>query len=126
MRKINYLPDVYEFETEGFVKSSRNKTVLNRLRSQYGTYLRMFNAGCNNSIGRSGAKYGSYDIFGNKICYYYDIRKESEFVDFLTRLFYENNPDPDEEIRKVFTRILHLHKLHWLGCRHSGKYRYDV
>lgn len=126
MRNIKYLPEVHEFETEGFVKSSHNSTVLDRLRSQYGKYLKTFNAGNNNSIGRSGARYGSYDVFGSRICYYYDIRKEGKFVDFITKLFYDNNPSPNEEIRKVFTRVMHVHGLHWFGCRHQGMRRRNV
>jgi hypothetical protein len=42
-------------------------------------------------------------------------------VDFLVEMFYEKNPNPDVEIRKVFTRLLHLHRLHWFGYRHVGK-----
>ncbi len=126
MRKSGYMIEVSKFETEGFVKSSKNTTVLYKLRNQYGEYLRIFNAGSNTSVGGTGAKYGSYDLFGDKICYYYDIRKESKFIDFLIRIFYEKNPNPDGDIRKSFTRILHTHKLHWFGCRHEGKDRPDV
>lgn len=93
---------------------------------QYGKYLRIFNVGCHISVGRTGAKYGTYDIFGDRICYYYDIRRKKEFVDFLIGKFYEKNQNPDADIRCVFTRILHTHKLHWFGCRHDGKDRYDV
>lgn len=117
---------ICEFETKGFVKTphSRN-TVLNRLRYQYGEYLRIFRAGCNNSVGKASAKYGVYDVFGNKISYYYDIRKKDKFVNFLVEMFHEKNPNPDMEIRKVFTRLLHTHRLHWFGCRHVGKDIHD-
>ena len=126
MRKFKYLPEVNDFETEGFVKASCNASTLNRLRAQYGEYFRIFHAGSNYSAGRSRVKYGPYEIFGSKIHYYYDVRKESEFVNFLTNMFYEKNPDPDGDIRKAFTRTLHVHKLHWFGCRHEGKDRNDT
>lgn len=126
MRKMKYVPEVYEFETKGFVKTPhRNVIVLHMLRCQYGEYLRMFRAGSKTSVGRSKATYGTYDIFGDKISFYYDIRKEAEFVNFLIELFYEKNPNPDMEIRKAFTRMLHLHNLHWPGCFHRGKDVYN-
>jgi hypothetical protein len=124
--KVEYVQKVHElvceFETEGFVKTPHNKNaVLNRLRSQHAEHLRIFRAGCNNSVGKACAKYGVYDVFGNKICYYYDIRKKDKFVNLLVEIFYEKNPNPGVEIRKVFTRLLHLHRLHWFGCCHAGK-----
>lgn len=122
MRKVGYVPEVYEFETKGFVKTPyRNNEVLRRLRSQHGEYLRMFRSGYKCAVGRAKATYGTYDIFGDKISYYYDKRKEDKFVKFLIELFYEKNPNPDSEIRKVFTRLLHVHNLHWTGCFHRGK-----
>ena len=125
MKKFEYLSKIEEFEIKGFIKSSDNY-ILNKLRTKYGEHLRIFNAGYNISAGRTGAKYGTYDIFGDKVCYYYDISKEKEFVDFLVMKFYKKNPNPGRDIRKVFTRILHAYKLHWLGCRHGGKNRCDV
>jgi hypothetical protein len=122
MRNTEYVPEVYEFETKGFVKTPhRRSVVLYRLRSQYGKYLRTFHVGSKCAVRRSKATYGTYDIFGGKISYYYDIRKEDKFVNFLIELFCEKNPNPDVDIRKVFTRILHVHNLHWSGCSHKGK-----
>ena len=126
MIKDYYLELMDEFEIKGFVKCPSGNQSLNKLREQYGEYLKIFNSGYNISVGRTGAKYGTYDIFGDRTCYYYDIRKEKEFVNYLVEKFYEKNPDPDKEIRKVFTRILHIHRLHWFGCRHGGKIRYDI
>lgn len=125
MRKFGYLSEIDEFEINGFIKSPGNSYILTRLRIHHGEYLRIFNAGFNISAGRTGSKYGIYDVFGDRICYYYDIRREKEFVDFLVKKFYEKNPNPDSGIRKVFTRILHSHKLHWFGCVHEGKDRCD-
>lgn len=121
MRKFGYSSEIYEFETNGFVRSSYSYTLC-RLRIQYGKYLRIFNS----EYGRTRAKYGTRDIFGDKIYYYYDIRRKKEFIDFLVGKFYEKNQNPDADIRSVFTRILHAHKLHWFGCRHGGKDRYDT
>ena len=122
-----HLSDVIgEFETKGFIESQSDSYILARLRNQYREYLKIFSSGFGVSAGRTGSKYGIYDIFGNRICYYYDSRKESQFVDHLVKKFYDKNPVPDKEIRKVFTRILHVHRLHWYGCRHSAKIRYDV
>ena len=128
IRKLGYLSDIIgEFETKGFIEPPSNSSyILNKLRDQYREYLKIFNSGFGVSAGRTGSRYGTYDIFGDRICYYYDIRKEKEFVNHLVKKFYDNNPVPDKEIRKVFTRILHIHRLHWYGCRHSAKIRYDV
>lgn len=126
MRKYYYLESIDEFENNGFIKCISENYGLKKLRERYGEHLKIFNSGHNISIGRAGAKYGTYEIFGGKTCYYYDIRREKEFVNYLVDRFYNNNPNPDKEIRKVFTRILHAHRLHWFGCRHSGKNRYDI
>lgn len=123
MRKpIKYLLHFEEFETKGFIKTPGESDLLVQLRWRYGKYLKIFNAGHNISIGRTGAKYGSYDIFGSKLCYYYDKRREKDFINFLVEKFFEKNPDADSDIRKVFTRVLHSHGLCWFGCVH-GKLR---
>lgn len=125
MRKpTKYSKELKEFEINGFVKSSDESDLLTQLRRHYGRYLKKFSAGHNISIGTAGAKYGSYDLFGDRICYYYDIRKEENFIDFLVKKFLEKNPDPNSEIRKVFTRILHTYGLCWFGCIHRGKKRF--
>lgn len=127
MRKFRYISDtaIEEFEKKGFIEGPIGSNILNRLRHKYTEYLKMFCSGICISSGRTGSKYGTYDIFGKRVCYYYDIRKEKEFVEHLVKKFYDNNPIPDTEIRKIFTRILHSHKLHWFGCIHSTKIRYN-
>lgn len=125
MKKFWYLDIIEEIEAKGFVETPNNSSyVLIKLRERLGENLKIFNAGFNISVGRTGARYGTYDIFGDRICYYYDIRRDKEFVDFLIKKFFDKNPDPDKEIRKIFTRILHYYRLHWFGCCHSGKSRY--
>lgn len=124
MRKpIKYLPFIKEFETNGFIEAPGESDILWQLRWRYSKYLKIFNVGHNISIGRSGARYGPYDIFGSKVCYYYDNRRKNDFIDFLVKKFFEKNPEPDSEIRKVFTRILHAYGLCWFGCVHSSKPR---
>jgi hypothetical protein len=85
---------------------------------------KIFSPGNKLSIGRNDAKYGLYDIFGDKMCYYYDARREDDFTDFVVAKFLEKNPDPDSEIRKAFTRLLHNYGLCWFGCSHEGKKRF--
>ena len=119
MRKFGSLPDVDEFENKGFVIKSSNMYILHRLRKQYGEYMKIFDVGHRTKAGGSEAKFGTYELFGSKLCYYYDERRKEDFVNFLVEKFYENNPDPERDIRKVFTRILHLHNLHWKGCYHG-------
>lgn len=44
-----------------------------------------------------------------------NIRRDKEFIEFLVKKFFDENPEPDKEIRKIFTRILHYHNtLVWL------------
>ena len=122
IKPVKYSKELKEFETIGFVKSQSD--LLNQLRRHYGRYLKIFCPGKKLSIGRSDAKYGTYEIFGDKMCYYYDIRREDDFINFLVTKFLEKNPDPNSEIRKVFTRLLHNHGLCWFGCLHGGKKRF--
>lgn len=118
---------IEEFRSKGFVKCiSKNNQGLIKLRELYGEHLKILNFGNKISAGRTGSKYGIYEIFGNKICYYFDERRSKEFVNYLVEIFYDKNPNPDKEIRKAFTRMLHAHRLHWFGCVHSGKPRYDI
>jgi hypothetical protein len=123
MEKTSSILGVQEFETKGFIKHI-DGYLLPILRNSYGRYLRIFNSGYNVSAGRSGAKYGTYEVFGERICYYYDYRKEKEFTNHLVDIFYRKNPIPDIGAKKSFTRLLHAHGLHWAGCIHC-RYRYD-
>lgn len=70
---------------------------------------------------KGSIKYSSSDIFGDCYAYCFDIRRKKEFVDFLVNKFFKVNEDPDKNIRKVFTHILHSHGLHWKECRCGKK-----
>lgn len=118
-KNVKYSKELEEFEIVGFIKSQPD--LLRQLRMNYET--KIFGPGHKLSVGKSDAKHGSYDIFGARICYYYNARREEDFINFLVAKFFEINPNPDSEIRKVFTRILHNYGLCWFGCRHEGKKR---
>jgi hypothetical protein len=64
-------------------------------------------------MGRKNQKYSGMDIFGEKFKYYFDMERREDFVDFLVKKFYKKNPNPEDGIKKAFTRLLHLNKLHW-------------
>jgi hypothetical protein len=65
-------------------------------------------------------KYTSVDILGEKFKYYFDMDRKENFVDFLVKKFYEKNPNPEMGLKKAFTRLLHLNKLHW-SEEYTGK-----
>ena len=106
---------IKEFEDKGFVESFSNNYFLNILRERYNQYFKAFDAGYKISAGRL-AKYGIYEVFGKRMIYYYDKRREDEFVDFLVDKFYTQNQDAGPDIQSSFTRILHIHGLCWSGC----------
>lgn len=106
---------IIEFENKGFVASFSNPYLLDKLRKRYNQYFKIFDGGCKISAGRL-TKYGIYEIFGEKIKYYYDIRREDEFINFLVNRFYKQNPNAGPDIQSSFTRILHSHGLCWAGC----------
>lgn len=125
MRKFGKDSMIDEFERNGFVRG-HGGTVLNILRKEYSDRYRRFDSGNNNAVGRSGGRYGSYDIFGDRMCYYYDIERKEEFVRFLVERFYGQNPlargdgeGEGSEMRKIFTRMLHDHGMCWDRCRHG-------
>ena len=62
-----------------------------------------------------------HEMFGDKICYYYDIIREDDFINFLVKKSLEKNPDPNREMRKVFMKLLHNHGLCWFGYIHLDK-----
>ncbi len=106
---------VKEFEDKGFVSSYSNYYLLNKLREKYAQHFKIFDAGYKTSVGRL-QKYGVYQVFGKKLIYFYDKRKENEFVDFLVNKFYTKNPDAGTDLQRSFTRILHNNGLCWPGC----------
>ena len=116
--------EVQELNEKGFVKISGR--LLYYIRNNGVLDIRFFRPGTTSVSGSKGSiKYGSSDIFGDRNCYCFDTRRKKEFVDFLVAKFINMNEDPDENIRKVFTRILHQHGLHWDECRCGKKNKYD-
>lgn len=65
IKPVKYSKELKEFETVGFVKSQSD--LLRQLRMHYGRYLKIFCPGNKLSIGRSDAKYGTYEIFGDRL-----------------------------------------------------------
>jgi len=65
-------------------------------------------------------KYTGRDILGDMYAYYFDIERKEKFANFLVKKFYENNPNPEKGLKKAFTRLLHLHGLHW-SEEYTGK-----
>lgn len=106
---------IEEFKDKGFVESFSNHHFLDILRERYAQYFKVFDAGHKISAGRLTRR-GVYEIFGKRMIYYYDRRREDEFVDFLVDKFYTNNPDASQDIQSSFTRVLHIHGLCWAGC----------
>lgn len=104
------LKEIQKFESAGFAKSSH--VLLNYMRKKNDSNIRIFRPG----IGRSGA-YVRTDIFGNRFfVHIYDVRSKKKFVGYLVNIFLTNNPDPDINIRKAFTHMLHNNGLHWEQC----------
>lgn len=112
--------DIQELNEKGFVRSSPR--LLYRIRINDMSNVKFFRPNVGASAGTKGsAKYSSIDVFGGHIVYCFDIRRKKEFVDFLVAKFFGANGDPDESIRKAFTRILHSNGLHWEGCSCTNK-----
>lgn len=88
--------------------------------------IRFFRSGSVSTSGKGSIKYSSSDIFGDRHAYCFDIKRKKEFVDFLVTKFFKVNKDPDDNIRKAFSRILHQHGLHWEECRCRKKNKYDM
>lgn len=125
MVKKDRKDDVQELNKKGFVKISSR--LLYYIRNNGVLYIRFFRPGTVAVSGSKGSiKYSSSDIFGDRNCYCFDTRRKKEFVDFLVTKFFMINENPDANIRKVFTRILHQHGLHWDECVCGKKNKYDT
>lgn len=114
----NIADEIIEFEMIGFTRPSEK--ILDYIRTK-NILTKMFNS---TKTKGSNRKNGPIKIFGDYYRYYYKIECKKEFVDFLVRKLYENNPDPEPKIRKAFTRILHDNGLHWEGCCRTDKDRH--
>ncbi len=121
----NDVDEIQELNEKGFAKTSG--ILLYYVRNNDVPNIKIFRTGSRVSSGSKGAiKYSFSDIFGDRHTYCFDIRRKKEFVDFLVGKFFMVNEDPDSNIRKAFTRILHQHGLHWDECRCGKKNKYDI
>ncbi len=124
MVKNGIKDDIQELNKKGFVRISSR--LLYHIRINAMSDIKFFRPGSITTSGSKGSiKYSSADIFGDHHAYCFDIKRKKEFVDFLVGKFLRVNEDPDSGIRKVFTRILHQHGLHWDECTCDKKNKYD-
>jgi len=116
MRQFEYMPEIEEFKSKGFIQNSGNMNLLIRLRVQYGEYFRIFKTGTHGCGYCNTSKNSSLNIFGHRLHYYYDIRRKDDFVKYLVEKFYKKNPMADRYTRREFTMLLHSHGLCWKEC----------
>ena len=110
----NSLKEIQELNKKGFVR--KTSRLLYYIRNSDRPDIKFFRSGSVSASGSKGdVKYSSYDIFGEHFVYFFDVRRKKEFVDFLVAKFLTTNKNPDANIRKAFTRILHSHGLNWYG-----------
>lgn len=113
---------IKKFIKQGYARSS--SILLHNIRIKNpelrDVQIRVFgpNSGGSGSLG--SIKYTSMDMLGERYTYYFDIERKEKFANFLVKKFYENNPNPEKGLKKAFTRLLHLHRLHW-SEEYTGK-----
>lgn len=108
MRRSYFITDkLEEFGKNGFIEIMPHGSLLKALRREYGEYYRVFKS-ANKSKGIN-VKYSTYDLFGEILNYYYDIRHKDKFISFLEKKFKDHNHDHDTNHGKkgAFTRLLH-------------------
>lgn len=103
------------FLEQGYARSSA--ILLYNIRAKIpefeGMHIRFFDSKIGGSS-QGSMKYSIRDILGeNNYMYYFNIDNTEKFVNFLVKKFYEKNPNPEKGLKKAFTRLLHLHGLHW-------------
>lgn len=115
IKDIEDIDDIVEFEKIGFYRASLRLLAYIR---KHEILVRIFNNARSKGSNRS---FGSGKIFGDYRKYYYKIDHKDEFVEFLVKKFYENNPDPAPGLKMAFSRMLHQNRLHWKGCTCTNK-----
>jgi len=106
--------EMKELVERGFVRPSRRLNQYIRKHPELRQAVSVFKGG---SVGRGRTKYSGYDLLGREqLTLYYLKGREEELSKYLEELFYKKNPEPNEGLRKAFTRLLHDHGLHWSGC----------
>lgn len=113
---IDIKDEIRTLKDIGYVRSSSRLLYHIRTKNQdlKGIEIRFFDPRIGSSS-LGSIKYSCWDILGERHIYYFDIEKKEKFVNFLVNKFYEKNPDPERGLKKAFTRLLHLHRLHWPG-----------
>jgi hypothetical protein len=108
------IDEIKKLNKKGFAKTSGR--LFYYIRHNDMPYIKIFRS-CKLSSSRGrGTKYNYSDIFGDRSAYCFDVRRKKEFVDFLVSKFFKENENPDGNMKKAFTRILHQHGLHWKEC----------
>ena len=114
--------EIKMFMEQGYARSSA--VLLYNIRAKIPELqeiqIRFFDPKSGGRKNAGGIKYSSVDILGETYTYYFDIERKEKFANFLVNKFYENNPNPEKGLKKAFTRLLHLHGLHW-SEEYTGK-----
>jgi hypothetical protein len=65
--------------------------------------------------------FSTYDFLGEKILLNYLVLDMEKFKRYISRYlelkFRVKNKNPNQEIKKAFTKYMHDHNLHWSECR---------
>lgn len=109
-----------EFVEQGYAKSSPILLYNLRNNKEFQTMNIRFFVTNMGHRSQGSIKYSGIDMLGESCKYYFDMDKKENFVDFLVKKFYEKNPSPEMGLKKTFTRLLHLNKLHW-SEEYTGK-----
>lgn len=113
---------IKKFIKQGYARSS--SILLHNIRIKNpelrDVQIRIFGPNSGGSGSMGSIKYSGMDMLGERYTYYFDVRRKETFVNFLVKKFYENNPNPEKGLKKAFTRLLHLHGLHW-SDEYTGK-----
>jgi hypothetical protein len=113
---VQTLKEIEDLNKKGFVKASNSLRRFIRKNMIEYTNIKIFRSGISSGGSIGSIKFTSHDIFGDHESYYYDIKKDKEFVDHLVNKFLMKNPDPDKGLKSAFSRLLHTNHLHWFGC----------
>lgn len=62
------------------------------------------------------ASYSFFDLFGERMQYYYLKERGGEFSRFLEEKFFKRNLHPSKKMLRSFSALLHMNGLHWSGC----------
>lgn len=113
---------IKRFIEQGYLRSS--SILLYNIRIRHpeleGIQVKFFEPRSGGSSSIGSIKYSGRDILGDVYTYYFDVERREEFANFLVKKFYKNNPNPEKGLKKAFTKLLHVHGLHW-SEEYTGK-----